>query len=567
MFEYSRGDGITRAEWYNNRLQPVESYYSLGNVNTPAAMLFVSCPHWGSGTVSDIYAVCQAGPAVPNNGNLAAYDEYLGAPGATALTEFSQPQTANPAIAYDGANRLTNISDTGGWSRSFAYDQWGNMTESGSVPVLNINAPQGLPSAIYNANNQRTDTGLAYDAAGNVNAMNGFSNITYDAESRLLTESSPSAFTYAYDGNGRRVMKSGPGGTTVYVYDAQGQLAAEYNTASSPPPPACTTCYLSYDYLGSVRMVTNSSGVVVSRHDFLPFGEEVPQGSAGRMASLGFGDTDYVSERFTGKERDSESGMDYFGARYYGSALGRFTTPDWSARQQPVPYANFRNPQSLNLYLYMQNNPLSGTDPDGHCCDWNDVRQFGSGFADTTYRPIVQAVSHPLDTGAALINAASHPINTAVAVGDAVVATGKAALSGDPKALGQVTGTVVSALATAGAAKAISGLVEGAEVGAATTTVTHFTSDAGVAAISESGTLNTGTWVTLPSQIPAGSSSSAVESILEIGPGKGANSITFDTPSSNLAVPGNGPTTSGGATQFQLKNPQSIDPTKFKPTN
>ncbi len=60
---------------------------------------------------------------------------------------------------------------------------------------------------------------------------------------------------------------------------------------------------------------------------------------------------------------------------------------------------------------------------------------------------------------------------------------------------------------------------------------------------------------------------SEVESLLEIGPGKGANSITFDTPTSNLNVPGNGPTTSGGATQFQLENPQPIDPTKFEPTN
>jgi hypothetical protein len=106
------------------------------------------------------------------------------------------------------------------------------------------------------------------------------------------------------------------------------------------------------------------------------------------------------------------------------------------------------------------------------------------------------------------------------------------------------------------------------EAALATTTVTHFASDAGVAAISQSGTLNGGiTGVTLPSEIPGGASSSEVESILEIGPGKGGNSITFDTPTSNLEVPDNGPTTSGGATQFQLKNSQSIDPTKFKPTD
>ena len=71
--------------------------------------------------------------------------------------------------------------------------------------------------------------------------------------------------------------------------------------------------------------------------------------------------------QFTGKERDSESGLDMFGARYYGSSLGRFMTPDWAAKPVTVPYAHFGNPQSLNLYSYVQNNPTTVGDPDGHC--------------------------------------------------------------------------------------------------------------------------------------------------------------------------------------------------------
>jgi RHS repeat-associated protein len=62
---------------------------------------------------------------------------------------------------------------------------------------------------------------------------------------------------------------------------------------------------------------------------------------------------------FTGKERDAESGNDYFGARYYASTMGRFMSPDWSAKVQPVPYAKLGDPQSLNLYVYVLNNPLS----------------------------------------------------------------------------------------------------------------------------------------------------------------------------------------------------------------
>jgi RHS repeat-associated protein len=73
-----------------------------------------------------------------------------------------------------------------------------------------------------------------------------------------------------------------------------------------------------------------------------------------------------VGSRCTGKERDGESGNDYFEARYYSSAMGRFMSPDWGGAS-PVPYASFGDPQTLNLYSYMRNNPLGGTDPDGHC--------------------------------------------------------------------------------------------------------------------------------------------------------------------------------------------------------
>jgi len=70
-----------------------------------------------------------------------------------------------------------------------------------------------------------------------------------------------------------------------------------------------------------------------------------------------------VGSRSTGKERDTESGNDYFGARYYASSMGRFMSPD-------EPFADFdpNNPQSWNLYGYVRNNPLTNTDPDGNGC-------------------------------------------------------------------------------------------------------------------------------------------------------------------------------------------------------
>ena len=74
--------------------------------------------------------------------------------------------------------------------------------------------------------------------------------------------------------------------------------------------------------------------------------------------------------KFTGKERDQESGTDYFGARYYGSSMSRFLSPDYNKTEddpEPVPYPDVENRQSLNLYGYAGNNPLSMTGPDGHC--------------------------------------------------------------------------------------------------------------------------------------------------------------------------------------------------------
>ncbi|MBV9679806.1 MAG: hypothetical protein JO185_25960, partial [Acidobacteriaceae bacterium] len=74
------------------------------------------------------------------------------------------------------------------------------------------------------------------------------------------------------------------------------------------------------DHLGSVRLVTDQTGSVIARHDYLPFGEELTAGQAGRDAS--FGAPDGVSQKFTGQERDQETGLDFFQSRYYGAAFG-----------------------------------------------------------------------------------------------------------------------------------------------------------------------------------------------------------------------------------------------------
>jgi RHS repeat-associated protein len=70
--------------------------------------------------------------------------------------------------------------------------------------------------------------------------------------------------------------------------------------------------------------------------------------------------------KFTGKERDNESGLDDFDARYYASTMGRFMTPDWDTKPVTVPYAKFGDPQTLDLYGYVENSPVDRMDPTGH---------------------------------------------------------------------------------------------------------------------------------------------------------------------------------------------------------
>jgi RHS repeat-associated protein len=160
------------------------------------------------------------------------------------------------------------------------------------------------------------------------------------------------------------VAKVAPDGTTtVYVYDAFGKLAAEY---SNPGPLEPATSYLTADHLGSTRLVTGSNGAVQERHDYLPFGEELFAGTGPRTQEMGYPISEPlggVRQKFAGKERDAETGLDYFGARYYSGAQGRFNSPD-----EPLMDQHMLDPQSWNLYSYARNNPLRFFDPSGRTC-------------------------------------------------------------------------------------------------------------------------------------------------------------------------------------------------------
>src|SRR5262249_5790228 len=116
----------------------------------------------------------------------------------------------------------------------------------------------------------------------------------------------------------------------VRIYN-RALTASEVSTLSNGSGSSSATVHwLVTDQLGTPRMVFDQTGTLanVSRHDYLPFGEELFAGTGGRTTAQGYSATDGVRQHFTSKERDNETGLDYFGARYYASAQGRFTGVD-----------------------------------------------------------------------------------------------------------------------------------------------------------------------------------------------------------------------------------------------
>ncbi len=181
---------------------------------------------------------------------------------------------------------------------------------------------------------------------------------------------------YFYDGNGSRVRKVVGGVATRYEYGAGGGLLAERDEATKAVTKEyfykggellATTKnggdyeYATADHLGSPRAWTDNSGnlVVGGRHDYLPFGEELGAGVGIRSASIGYGD-DSTRQKFGSKERDNETGLDFFEARYFSSAQGRFTSVD-----PLLASGTIYHPQTWNRYSFTLNNPLKYIDPTG----------------------------------------------------------------------------------------------------------------------------------------------------------------------------------------------------------
>lgn len=313
---------------YNSRLQPVEIWAGTAK---GATALF-----------DKTYQYNPLGASAANNGNL-----Y----GITNVKDATRSQT----FTYDPLNRLVTAGDNGHWSNSYLYDAWGNLQKTPGSP-----AGENFQHAADGNNHL---IGYSYDAAGNLlnDGINSF-NYGYDAEYRLI---SAGTTTYLYDAGGRRIQKStgttywyGPTGGALAETDSSGHWTfyvffAGKRLARNVPQPAPNSADIKYyvdDHLHSTAIFADKSGTVLDDNDFYPWGGLVQ--NVGTHASNN-------TILFTGKYRD-KTGLDYFGARFYSSTLGRWMRPD-------APFAGQHPeiPQSWNLYIYGLNSPETYLDQNG----------------------------------------------------------------------------------------------------------------------------------------------------------------------------------------------------------
>jgi RHS repeat-associated protein len=324
------GNGLADSRAYNDRFQPTQ----LRTYN----------PSTGLDVLNMSYGY-NAGTA--DNGNVVSWS-------ASGQQSFSR------SYSYDSLNRVQSMSAPGdGCSGlSWTYDAWGNRT----AQTATGGSCYQEPSTTFSASNQLPSP-YQYDAAGNM-TNDGVHTYTYDAENRLTQVDSGSTASYIYDAEGRRARKTTGGSTTDYLRDLPGNIFSTFG-------PGCggtgcwtagalylngrffaqyynqTTYFVHADHLGSTRVLTGMDQSVCDSLDYLPFGEQIA------------GDTCTVL-KFTGKERDSESGLDNFGARYNSSNMGRFMSPDPSNLS-----VDFWLPQTWNRYAYVLNNPLTIVDRNG----------------------------------------------------------------------------------------------------------------------------------------------------------------------------------------------------------
>ncbi len=342
-------NGIVTTNAFNDRLQPI-----LLSAASPSGTVFSLCFDFHLGVAVNTAPCSFSASTAGDNGNI---NQIVN----------NRDNTRTENYAYDTLNRIASGQSSGTqWGETFTIDSWGNLTNEAGIAGKTLH--EGLNTS---AGTNNRLAGFGYDAAGNMTS-NGSTSYVYDAENRLIWTS---GYRYLYDGDGQRVEKcvaatsttacptSGTNGTLYWrgagsdplaESDLSGNALEDYvffngQRVARRDVSTNNIHYYFSDHLGSHGVVENATGTTCEQDiDYYPYGG-VEHDYCPNAAQ---------NYKFTGKERDSESGLDYFIARHHGSSLGRFMQPD------PMG-GHAEDPQTLNRYAYVRNNPLSFIDPTG----------------------------------------------------------------------------------------------------------------------------------------------------------------------------------------------------------
>jgi RHS repeat-associated protein len=423
--------GIAVSDAYNDRLQPI-----LLSAASPSGTVFSECFDFHLGVAVTGPAPCSfSANTTGDNGNVYQIVN-------------NRDNTRNQNFNYDSLNRIQQAYSSGTqWGETFAptatgpgvapatsgIDPWGNLTNREGVTGKTNYEPLSVSAG---TNNQLSSFG--YDAAGNMTS-NGSASYIYDDENRLIATA---GYSYLYDGDGQRVEKCTEGTTpgtcatsatgTLYWRGSESSPLTETDLSGNVQntyvffngqrvarsDSAGAIHYYFSDHLGSHGVVENATGSACEQDvDYYPYGGE---------------ENDYcttpVSQnyKFNGKERDAESGLDYFGKRFHASSLGRFMSVDphdfvvSDARNPKKFRSDLLDPQGWNRYAYVTNNPLKFADWEGlekylvvyvqqpvpGTSKTYDIQSYGHvvtghsfiGLKDTTAHTETKAGFYPKDT-------------------------------------------------------------------------------------------------------------------------------------------------------------------------
>lgn len=435
----------------------------------------------------------------------------------TTITGGSKVQDLT--YTYDNNGNVTKIVDASNTNASktvdYTYDDLNRLLSATATAVASGQSTYThnyTYSAIGNILT-RTDVAGTYTYAGdtgsnyaNPHAVTSVGSITYtyDNNGNMLTETSGLSNTWDYNNRLSQAIKGGV--TSTYAYDFMGQRVKVANGTSTTYYPSqfyntdgtniikhittpdgqtvatikgtggsAAAYSLHTDHLTGSSVITNSGGTQEELMDYFPYGNIRLDQKAGSYDE---------QRKFTGYEHDADTGLDYANARYYHSAIGRFTSQDPIFLQAGF---DLSDPQGMNSYAYARNNPLRYIDPNGKW--FMDLIRGRQSWSDFTVE-VGDAASYLYNNSRTWKTAMDHPYATGAVVGVAgglaaagAVAAGPAVATAATRVASQVTPQVAVRAAT-GAALNVASTALQAQVERRPVSGWEYLSSAGIGAVS-----------------------------------------------------------------------------------